>query len=159
MFSTWKKEKAVASLVDEAQALSDKLATAKPHILESHAAAAQFWAAFYLADGQNLHELAVWKPAAVARFIVTAQTRITALRKKREYDSSDGLAIWLHTARAVTEPRIAPVVRDIWQLVLNAGPNADAMAQDQMQDAGISVVDGRQAPIGFGVDNQSPRSI
>jgi len=159
MFSTWKQEKAVASLVDEAQALSDKLATAKPHILESHAAAAHFWAAFYLADGQNLRELTVWKPAAVARFIVAAQTRITALRKKREYDSSDGLAIWLHTARAVTEPRIAPVVRDIWQLVLNAGPNADAMAQDQMQDAGISVVDGRKAPIGFGVDNQTSRSV
>jgi len=149
MFNTWKQEKATASLVDEAQALSDKLATAKPHILESHAAAALFWAAAYLADGQNLHELTLWKPAAVTRFILTAQTRIAALRKKREYDSSDGLAIWLHTARAVAEPRIAPVVREIWQLILNAGPNADAMAQDQMQEAGISAQDGRRAPRGL----------
>jgi len=159
MFSTWKQEKAVASLVDEAQVLSDKLATAKPHILESHAAAAQFWAASYLADGQNLHDLMVWKPAAVARLVVTMQTRIAALRKKREYDSSDGLAIWLHTARAVTEPRIAPAVRDIWQLIMNAGPNADAMAQDQMHDAGISVQEGRKAPAGFGIDNQTSRSV
>ena len=120
---------------------------------------AQFWAAFYLVNGQNLSELTVWKPVAVACFIATAQIRITALRKKREYDSSDGLAIWLHTARAMTEPRIAPVVRAIWQLIMNEGPNADAIAQDQMQNAGLSVVDGRQAPIGFGVDNQSPRSI
>jgi len=159
MFSTWKQEKAVASLVDEAQALFDKLATAKPHVLESHAAAAQFWSASYLADGQNLHELTGWKPAAVARFVLTAQTRIAALRKKREYDSSDGLAIWLHTARAVTEPRIAQVVRDIWQLILNAGPNADAMAQDQMQDAGIPVPNSRQAPIGFEVGIQTSRSV
>jgi len=159
MFSTWKQEKATAALADEAQALSGKLATAKPHILESHAAAVQFWAAFYIADKQNLHELMVWKPAAVARFGVTALTRIAALRKKHEYDSSDGLAIWLHTARAVAEPRIAPVVRDIWQLILNAGPNAVAMAQDQMQEAGIAVLDGFQAPIGFGVDIQTSRSV
>ena len=159
MFSTWKQEKATVSLIEEAQMLLDKLSTAKPHILESHAAAAQFWAAAYLADGQNLHDLMVWKPAAVARFSVTVQTRITALRKKREYDSSDGLAIWLHTARAVTESRIAPVVRDIWQLILNAGPNADAMAQDQLREAGFSMQIGLQTPIGFGVDIQTSGSV
>ena len=40
MFDTWKKEKATAALVDEAQALADKLSQAKPHIVDSHAAAA-----------------------------------------------------------------------------------------------------------------------
>lgn len=159
MFSTWKQEKATVSLIDEAQMLLDKLSTAKPYILESHAAAARFWAASYLADGQNLHDLMVWEPATVARFSVTAQMRITALRKKREYDSSDGLAIWLHTARAVTEPRIGPVVRRIWQLILNAGPNADAMAQDQLREAGFSMVNGVQTPIGFGVDIQTSDTV
>ena len=158
MFSAWKQEKATMSLVDEAQALCDKLATAKPHFVESYAAAAQFWAATYFADGQNLHELTLWKPAAIARFVTMTQTRIAALRKKRDYDSSDGLVIWLHTARAVIEPRIAPAVREIWQHILNAGPNADAMAQDQMQDAGLAVLMGRKAPLGFGVDTQTTSS-
>ena len=149
MFSTWKQEKATAALVDEARALSDKLAAAKPHIVDSHAAAAQFWAASYLAIGQNLHELTVWKPAAVARFATAAQTKIAVLRKAREYDSSDGLAIWLHTARAVTEPRIAPAVREIWQQIVDAGPNADAMAHDLLQDAGLPVDQVRRIPKGF----------
>jgi hypothetical protein len=150
MFSTWKQEKATAALVDEAQDLSEKLAQAKPHIVDSHAAAARFWAATYLSNGQKLHDLADWKPAAIARFSSTAQTRIAALRKAREYDSSDGLAIWLHTARAVTEPRIAPPVRDIWQHIVNAGPNADAMAADLMQDAGLPADETRRVPKGFG---------
>ena len=149
MFSSWKTEKVVAGLVEEAQALADKLAVAKPHILESHAAAARFWAESYLAAGQDLYGLAEWKPAAAARFAAAALTRITGLRKKRDYDSSDGLAIWLHTARAVGEPRIAPAVRDIWHHILNAGPNADAMAQDLLQEAGLPADQGRRVPKGF----------
>ena len=159
MFSTWKQEKATAALVDEAQALSDKLAERKPHILDSHAAAARFWAASYLASGQDLHDLMVWPPATVARFASGVQTRIAALRKAREYDSSDGLAIWLHTARAVTEPRIAPAVRTIWQQILNAGPNADGMALDLLQDAGLAVDEGRRIPNGFGDEDHSAVSV
>lgn len=152
MFKSWKQEKAIEALIDEAQALADKLASAKPHILESHAAAMQVWAASYLADGHSLQDLTNWKPASVTRFVATVQTRIAALRKNREYDSSDGLAIWLHTARAVSEPRIAPAARDIWRHILRAGPNADAMAQDIMHDAGLTGTDGRRVPLGFGSD-------
>ncbi|MBM3604205.1 MAG: hypothetical protein FJX25_05475 [Alphaproteobacteria bacterium] len=151
MFSEWKQEKATAALVDEAQALADKLAAAKPHFVEGYAAAAQFWAASYLADGQDLHELIDWPPDAVARFASTAQARIAALRKAREYDSSDGLAIWLHTARAVTEPRVAPAVRVLWQHLLDAGPNADSVAQDLIQEAGLEADQGRRAPKGFAI--------
>lgn len=153
MFDAWKKEKAIVALVDEAQALSDKLAQAKPHIVDSYAATAWYWAASYLAAGHDLQDLANWPPAAVARFATSAQTKITALRKQREYDSSDGLAIWLHTARAVTEPRIAPAVREIWQQLLAAGPNADAMAQDLLQDAGLPLGQGRPIPRGFNVED------
>ena len=154
MFSTWKQEKATSALVDEAQALADKLAGAKPHFVESHAAAAQFWAARCLADGQDLHALIDWKAAVVTRFAATTQTRIAALRKQRAYDSSDGLAVWLHTARAVTEPRIAPPVRDIWQHILNAGPNGASMALDLLQDAGLPVDARVRAPKGFGVEDR-----
>jgi hypothetical protein len=149
MFSTWKTEKATAALVDEAQMLADKLAAAKPHFLDSHAAAAQFWAASYLATGQNLHDLMDWKAAAVTRFATTTETKIAALRKQREYASSDGLAIWLHTARAVTEPRIAPAVREIWRQLTQAGPNAAAMAEEMLHDAGLPVNICRDAPKGF----------
>lgn len=152
MFSTWKQEKSTAALVDEAQALADKLAGAKPHIRDSYAAAAQFWAATYLADSQNLHDMILWKPAAITRFANAVQTRIAALRKQRDYDSSDGLAVWLHTARAVTEPRVAPAVREIWQHLQSAGPNADSMARDLMQDAGLVSSDARRAPRGFDAD-------
>lgn len=149
MFSTWKQEKATAALVDEAQALADKLADAKPHHVESQAAAARFWAASYLARGQDLYRLAQWKPDAARRFASTAQASITALRKKREYDSSDGLAVWLHTARAVNEGRVAPAVREIWQHLTNAGPNADSMAEDLIQEAGLTPDGGRRVPEGF----------
>jgi hypothetical protein len=152
MFNTWKQEKTTAALVDEAQALSDRLAAAKPHVVDSHAAAARFWAASYLAMGQNLNDLLDWTPKETARFTKTVQTQIADLRKKREYDSSDGLAIWLHTARAVSEPRIAPAVREIWQHLLNAGSNADAMTDDQLQDAGLPVDQTRRVPKGFGAD-------
>ena len=153
MFSNWKQEKATSTLIDEAQALSDKLASAKPHFLDSHAAAAQFWAASHLSNGLNLHELVDWKPADVARFAAAAGTKIAALRKQREYASSDGLAVWLHTARAVTEPRIAPAVRDIWRQLSQAGLNADAMAEDLLQDAGLQMDHSRRVPKGFRVED------
>jgi hypothetical protein len=149
MFSTWKQEKATASLVDEAQALADKLESAKPHHLDAHAAAAQYWAAFYLSTGVNLADLVDWKPATVTRFASAAQTRIAALRKQRFYDSSDGLAIWMHTARAVTEPRIAPAVRDIWRHLSRASSNADVMAADLLQEAGLALEPRRAVPKGF----------
>lgn len=152
MFSTWKQEKATAGLVDEAQALADKLAGAKPHHLESYAAAARFWAASYLAEGKDLYALTHWEAAAVARFASTAQAKVAALRKKREYDSSDGLTVWLHTARAILESRVAPAVREIWQHLLDAGPNADSMAEDLIQEAGLPADKGRRVPAGFAVE-------
>lgn len=155
MFSAWKEEKATAALVDEAAALADKLAAAKPHFVESHAAAAQVWAAVYLANGKSLHDLMTWSPSDVAKFISSAQGKIAALRKKREYDSSDGLLVWLQTARAVAEPRILPHVREIWQHIMSAGPNADAMAEDLVQDAGLLIGQGRRVPLGFGAVGQS----
>lgn len=152
MFSTWKQEKATAGLVDEAQALADKLAGAKPHHLESYTAAARFWAASYLAEGKDLYELPLWEAAAVARFASTAQAKVAALRKKREYDSSDGLTVWLHTARAILESRVAPAVREIWQHLVDAGPNADSMAEDLIQEAGLPADNGRRVPAGFAVE-------
>lgn len=149
MFNTWKQEKATVALVDDAQALSDKLVSAKPHVLDSFAATAYFWAAFHLSTGVDLHDLMNWKPAAVARFAATAETKIAALRKQREYDQSDGLAVWLHTARAVTEPRIAPAVRGIWRQLSKAGPNAAGMAEDLLQEAGLTFDQTRRAPTGF----------
>ena len=68
MFSDWKQEKATAGLVAEAQAVADRLAGAKPHHVEAHAAAARFWAAAYLAEGQDLHLLADWPAADRRRF-------------------------------------------------------------------------------------------
>jgi hypothetical protein len=150
MFSSWKQEKAIAALVAEAQALADKLAGAKPHFVVSHAAEAQVWAVSQLAEGLNLMELIDWTPAAAARFAKTAETKIAALRKKRDYARSDGLAIWLHTARAVSEPRIAPPVRDIWRLLMQAGPNADAMAEELLRDAGLPEGGARVVPKGLG---------
>jgi hypothetical protein len=114
-----------------------------------HAAAARFWAASYLAEGHNLYDLIEWTPISVARFASGAKAKITALRKKREYDSSDGLAVWLHTARAVSEPRIAPPVREIWHQIMHAGPNADSMAHDLLQDSGLPIDQSRRAPKGF----------
>jgi hypothetical protein len=149
VFSNWKQEKTTAALVDEAQALADKLAGAKPHIVDHHAAASCFWAGFHASNGQDLHDMIDWKPAAVSRFAVAALVKIAALRKQRAYDSSDGLAIWLQTARAITEPRIAPAVRDIWQQVLAAGPNSDAMASDLLHDAGLPLNNARCLPKGF----------
>lgn len=149
MFNAWKQEKATAALIDEAQVLSDKLDVAKAHIVDSYAAAARFWAASYLADGQDLSDLTVWPSAALARFVKTAETQIATLRKARAYDRSDGLVIWLHTARAVTEPRIAPAVREIWQHLAKAGPNADGMALDQLLEAGLPNDQGLCIPKGF----------
>lgn len=156
MFSDWKQEKAITALVDEAQALADKLEGTKPHIRDSHAAATRFWELSYLADGQDLHDLVHWKPAAVARFVSAAGTRIAALRKARAYDSSDGLTVWLHTARAVTEPRIAPAVRVIWQQILAAGPNTDAMTTDLLIEAGLQGDPTRRAPRGFDDEGTAP---
>lgn len=146
MFSAWKQEKAIAALVDEAQAVADRLAQAKPHVVDGQAAAAWFWAATFRAAGQDVTRMADWPAPVLARFVTATQTRIAALRKARDYESSDGLALWLHSARALTEPRIAPPVRDIWQAVAGAGQNADAMAADLMREAGLSVERIRCAP-------------
>lgn len=149
MFKNWQQEKATTALIDAAQAMADKLATSKPHFTESHAAFAQVWAATYLLKDQDLYALNAWKPADLAKFIRAAETKIAALRKSRDYDSSDGLAVWLHTARAITEPRIAPAARHIWQMLMDIGPNADAMADDLLQDAGLPARTPRRTPQGF----------
>lgn len=149
MFSNWQQEKATTALIDAARALADRLAGAKPHVIDSHAAAAQFWAGFHLTNGLSLHDMMDWKPAVVTRFATAAETRIAVLRKQRAYDSSDGLAIWLHTARAVTEPRLAPAVREIWRQVSQAGVNADAMAGDLLAEAGLPPDHSRRIPTGF----------
>ena len=153
MFNAWKQEKATAALVGDAQAVADRLASAKRHVVDSCAATAWFWAASLQAEGQDPYAIASWSPAAVTRFVTATQTRIAALRKAREYDLSDGLSVWLHTARAVTEPRITRPVQDIWQMILGAGPNADTMATDLMADAGLPAVLVRQAPTGFAPDS------
>ncbi|MGV8952621.1 MAG: hypothetical protein ACOH2M_16080 [Cypionkella sp.] len=152
MFQAWKQEKLTAGLVDEAQALSDKLASAKPYVLDSFAATARVWAAKSLAAGQNLYDLHDLTPAAAHRYVTATQTKIAALRKAQDYDMSDGASVWLHTARGVTEPRIAVVVTEIWRQILTAGPNAESMAQDLLDDAGLTVEDGRRAPKGFGIE-------
>lgn len=153
MFNAWKQEKAIAGLVGEAQALADRLASAKPHVTDSYAATAWFWAAALQAEGHDMQGIARWPHATVARFVTQTQTRIAALRKKRDYDLSDGLAVWLHTARALTEPRILPPVRDIWQMIRQAGPNADAMAEELLAEAGLSPPTLRQTPAGYAPDD------
>lgn len=152
MFNAWQQEKAMAALVADAQAVADRLASAKRHVVDSYAATAWFWAASLHGEGQDPYAIASWPPAAVARFVTATQTRIAALRKKRDYDLSDGLAVWLHTARALQEPRIKPPALDIWQMILNAGPNADTMATDLMAEAGLPAVLVRKAPTGFAPD-------
>ena len=149
MFKNWQREKATAALIDEAQALADKLEIAKPHVLDSHTAFAQFWEASYCIEKWDLQDLSLLKPEVIKRFVSATEIKIAALRKQREYESSDGLAIWLHTARAVTEPRIVPAVRQIWQLLMDAGPNADAMTEDLLQDAGLPPRKNRRVPQGF----------
>lgn len=150
MFSTWKAEKAVAALVDEAQALADKLAGAKPHFVDAYAAWAQVWAVQFMAEGMDLTGIMGWKPADAARFAKTSATRIAALRKARDYDRSDGLTIWMHTARAVSEPRIWPPVQAIWRGLTQAGPNAPAMADEALAEAGLPVGGPRLVPNGLG---------
>lgn len=152
MFSAWKEEKATAALVDEAQAMADKLETTKPHILDSHAATARFWQAACLAEGDDLHDLALWPAPRVTRFAKATQTRIAALRKSRDYDKSDGLAVWLHTARAVLEPRIAPPARAIWHHLMSAGPNAAAMAEDLATEASLTLAPAFTPPRSFDAD-------
>ena len=153
MFSAWQQEKATAALVADAQAVADRLASAKRHVVDSTAATAWFWAASLRAEGQDLYAIASWPPTEVARFVAATQARIAALRKKRDYDLSDGLAVWLHTARALKEPRIAPAVHEIWHSILTAGPNADSMATDLMAEAGLPAVLVRRAPAGIGPES------
>ena len=153
MFNAWKQEKATAALVAEAQAVADRLASAKRHVVDSHAATAWFWASALQVEGQDIHAIASWPHDAIARFVTKTQTRIAALRKKRDYDLADGLAVWLHTACAVTEPRILPPVREIWQMIADAGPNAEAMAGDLMAEAGLAGPPLCQAPAGFAPDD------
>lgn len=153
MFNAWQQEKATAALVGDAQAVADRLASAKGHVVDNYAATAWFWAASLQAEGQDPYAIASWPPAAVVRFVTVTQTRVAALRKKRDYELSDGLAVWLHTARALKEPRIARPVHDIWQMILNSGPNADNMATDLMAEAGLPTMLVRQAPAGLAPDS------
>jgi hypothetical protein len=149
MFKNWQLEKAVQALIDEAEAMADRLGSAKPHVAESYGAAAQFWAVTYLNDGQDLRTIGAWKQTEVKRFIGVSQTKIAALRKKRDYVSSDGLAVWLHTARAVVEVRVRPPVIEIWRLLTVTENNSEAMANELLLDAGLPPGVGRSLPTGF----------
>ncbi len=150
MFGTWKAEKAVQALVDEAQALADKMAGAKPHFVDAYAAWAQVWAVQHQGEGQDLAGVLGWKHAEAARFAKAAATRIAALRKAREYERSDGLTIWMHTARAVSEPRLLPPVRAIWARLAEAGPNVPTMTEEALVEAGLPTGGARCVPLGLG---------
>ena len=149
MFNDWKREKATQALIDAAQDLADKLHSAKPHVIDAHAAAAQFWAVSHLAEGQDLRTLPQWPPEAIRRFVTRTTATMATLRKARAYDSSDGLSVWLHSARAVAEPRIAPAVASLWQALAAAGPNAAAMADDLLAEAGLPTGATRITPKGL----------
>jgi hypothetical protein len=151
MFSAWKQEKAATALVEAAQEMADKLAGAKPHHRDSAAAHARFWVLSHAALGQDLTTLPDWPAAALKKFVSASQTRINALRKGREYDMADGLAVWLHTARAVTAPAITPPVAQIWALLAEAGPNAPSMGDDLLETAGLPVDDRPWTPAQFRV--------
>lgn len=153
MFNAWQQEKAKAALVADAQAVADKLASAKRHVVDSYAATAWFWSGALRAEGLDVHVIASWPQDAITGFVTKTQKRIAALRAKRDYDLSDGLAVWLHTARAVMEPRILPPVRDIWQMIQNAGPNAEGMATDLLIEAGLPAPPRLQPPAGFAPDD------
>lgn len=153
MFNAWQQEKATAALIGDAQTVADQLASAKKHVVDSYAATAWYWAACLQSEGHDPYVMASWPSAAVTRFVASTETRIAVLRKKREYDLSDGLAVWLHTARARQEPRISPAVKAIWQMILSAGPNADSMATDLMTEAGLPAVLVRKAPTGIATDS------
>ncbi len=152
MFGTWKAEKAVVALVDEAQALADKLAVAKPHFVDAYAAWAQVWAVEHRGEGTDLAGVLGWKPVDAARFAKSAATRIAALRKARDYERSDGLTVWMHTARAVSEPRILPPLRAIWVRLDLAGPNAATMAEEALAEAGLPLGSARVVPVGLGAE-------
>jgi len=149
MFGTWKAEKAVQALVDEAQALADKLAVAKPHFVDAYATWAQVWAVQFAAEGQDLASVQAWKPAEAARFAKAAAARIAVLRKAREYERSDGLTVWMHTARAVGEPRVLPAVQAIWVRLAEAGPNVPTMTEEALIEAGLPVGGARVVPLGL----------
>ncbi|MEH6774378.1 MAG: hypothetical protein V7668_10675 [Cereibacter changlensis] len=149
MFNDWKKEKAVQAWIDAAQAVVDRLETSKPHVIDGLAAEAQLWAARYRAEGQELLEIAGWTPAERARFISKAETKIAALRKQRAHDSSDGLAVWLHSALALTEPRVAPAARSLWQMLSGAGDNARTMLAEKLAEADLPPEPDLRRPEGF----------
>ncbi len=149
MFGNWKVEKAVQALVDEAQALADKLEGAKPHFVESYLAEAMVWVVIYQAEGVDLRQIAGWKPEVAAKFAKAAAAKIAVLRKARDYGPSDGLTVWLHTARSVSEPRMVPAVRAIWRELMKAGPNADGRAVDLLAEAGLTGDVRRFVPKGY----------
>lgn len=149
MFGAWKQEKAIAALDAEAQALADKLAQAKPHFVDAHLAEAIVWVARLQAEGVDLRGVAGWTPTLAARFAKTSAAKIAVLRKAREYGRSDGLTIWLHTARSVSEPRLVPAVRAIWRALDRAGPNAEGMALDLLAEAGLPGDGQRFVPQGY----------
>lgn len=82
MFSGWQQEKATEALVSDAQAVADKLASAKRRVVDSYAATTWFWAASLQADGEDLYAIASWPSGAVARFVTATQNRTAPLRKK-----------------------------------------------------------------------------
>lgn len=148
-FGDWKLEKGVLALISGAQDVADRLASAKPHVVDSYAAYAQFWAVVHLNGGHDLREVAAWKPVEVKRFVAASQAKIEILRKARDYDSSDGLAVWLHTARAVFEPRIRPAAAQIWRLLTAQSANIDAMVADMLADADLPRDHPRLLPKGY----------
>lgn len=149
MFANWKQEKATTALIVEAEDHAARLAAAKPHVRDGQLAYAQLWEGVHAAKGQDVQALMQWKPAMVGRFATATQARIAVLRKERAYESSDGLAVWLMTARAATEPRMIPAVREVWRHLMTAGPNSETMAAELLAEAGLPDTVVRQVPPGF----------
>ncbi|MES2968212.1 MAG: hypothetical protein V4804_05655 [Pseudomonadota bacterium] len=149
MFKGWLEEKATKALIDEADALFEKLRDGKRHVVDNHAAAAMFWAAVYGEKGRDLYAMSGWPAKEVASFAREAGTRIKDLRKGRDYDSADGLTIWLHTARGIIEPQVAPSARSIWVALARATSDAVSMADEMVADAGLAGPCLLRAPAGF----------
>jgi hypothetical protein len=59
----------------------------------------------------------------------------------------------MHTLRAVTDPRFAPTVRNIWQQLSPVPSNEDAKADDLRQNEDVQIHQSRNVLKGFEVDN------
>ena len=161
MIRRWLTSKMIRVQQHEAEAFLTSLKGADVAVIDMTLAVTMHWAEFYKARNRDLYLMANWIEHDLA-FPLELNRSIRDQQKQGAPMAATGLMVWLHSARALCEPQLRLLGRQIWEELASASVESEAIASDlaaASQELGVPVDNGvfdyRRVPLGLEANRNS----